>query len=48
MLKPAGADIPFNSNVDETGFVSVLRLANGAANILWTIDAKALYTEAGC
>src|SRR5205809_2852437 len=48
MLQPAGADIPFNSNVYETGFVSVLSLANGIADVVRLIDANAFHSKPRC
>ena len=48
MLQPAGADIPFNSNVYETGFVSVLGLPDGITDVICPLDANAFHSETGC
>ena len=44
MPQPAGAYILFNSNVYETGFVSLLSFANGVADIVATWPNKSAKT----
>src|SRR6266487_3083603 len=48
MLQPAGAHIPFNSNVYETGFVSLLSFANGIPDVVRAVHPNARDTEPRC
>ena len=44
-LKPAGANVPVDSNVYEARFVSLLRLADGVADLVRVLDAHAFDAE---